>query len=206
MEGAGEESDRLLIRWQLDSERAVAASQGRPHEPDAETLRRSATDAILVVGRDGKPSSAPPQSRVLLIQVPDDSLSYNITTLIRSTLSYNYQQSPIYEEKIRRGQTNGYAALDASAHVPVAQLGTNAHAGYVLGTDGSIASWQAGAGYGFNTGQFAVVSVTNIAIRSGAMATNLSTWVLLNTHAFTNGGKIVTTFANASGRDHVISS
>ena len=69
---AGEESDRLLIRWRLDSERAVAASQGKPHEPDAEALRRWATDAILVVGRGDAPMAAQAQSRVLLIQVPDD--------------------------------------------------------------------------------------------------------------------------------------
>jgi hypothetical protein len=136
-----------------------------------------------------------------LIQVPDDSLSYNINSLIKTSLSYAYPQSPIYEEKIRRGQTNGYPALDAAAHVPAAQLGANAHAGYVLGTDGSIASWQAGAGYAFNTGQFTIVNTTNIAIGPGAALTNLHTWSLLNTHAFTNSGKIVAAFANDSVAD-----
>ncbi len=36
---AGDDSDRLLIRWQLDSERAEGAAAGRLAEPDVEKLR-----------------------------------------------------------------------------------------------------------------------------------------------------------------------
>ena len=32
---AGDESDRILVRWHLESEKAVAAAQGRPHEVEA---------------------------------------------------------------------------------------------------------------------------------------------------------------------------
>ena len=63
---AGEESDRLLIRWQLDSEEAEAAAAGRPCEVAADG------DAVLTVGSAGEPVFTASGAPVLLCEVPDD--------------------------------------------------------------------------------------------------------------------------------------
>ncbi len=63
---AGEESDRLLIRWELDSKAAEAAAAGRPCELEAEG------DTVLSVGPAGEPVVASSRARVLLCHVPDD--------------------------------------------------------------------------------------------------------------------------------------
>ena len=69
---AGEESDRLLIRWQLDSERAENAAAGKPEELDVEKLKSWRTNAVLSVGEKGEPAPSRSSARVLLCQVPDD--------------------------------------------------------------------------------------------------------------------------------------
>ena len=69
---AGDESDRLLIRWKLDSDRAESAAAGRPQEPDVEKLREWRTGAILAVGPSGEPAISESSARVLLCQVPED--------------------------------------------------------------------------------------------------------------------------------------
>ncbi|OLE71981.1 MAG: hypothetical protein AUG05_07240, partial [Actinobacteria bacterium 13_1_20CM_2_66_18] len=69
---AGEESDRLLIRWHLDSERAEAAAAGELGELDAERLRSWSSGTILAVGSSGEPVTRDSSARVLLCQVPDD--------------------------------------------------------------------------------------------------------------------------------------
>jgi predicted GNAT superfamily acetyltransferase len=69
---AGEESDRLLIRWRLDSERARAAASGHPFEPDVERLREWKDDAILSVGDAGEPVVGRSSARVLICRVPED--------------------------------------------------------------------------------------------------------------------------------------
>jgi predicted GNAT superfamily acetyltransferase len=71
---AGEDSDRLLIRWQLDSEGAEAASAGRVAEPDVEKLRGWGTTAIVSVGAVGEPvvTAEASAARVLICQVPED--------------------------------------------------------------------------------------------------------------------------------------
>lgn len=69
---AGDQSDRLLIRWQLDSQRAEAAASGGLPEIEVEKLRSWDTSAILSAGPGGRPVAEPSQSRVLLCQVPDD--------------------------------------------------------------------------------------------------------------------------------------
>lgn len=76
---AGDESDRLLIRWELDSERAEAAAAGRLPELDVDTLRRWDAGRVLVVGPRGEPVASPAQSRVLICQVPDDIVAVRRT-------------------------------------------------------------------------------------------------------------------------------
>jgi predicted GNAT superfamily acetyltransferase len=60
----GEQSDRLLITWQLDA--------GSGHEPELEELRRGGAAAVLSVGDAGEPVASSASSRVLLCQVPED--------------------------------------------------------------------------------------------------------------------------------------
>jgi predicted GNAT superfamily acetyltransferase len=69
---AGEESDRLLISWELNSTQARAASTGRPTEPELDSLLRDGAGVVLSVGRSGEPVSAPSNSRVLICEVPED--------------------------------------------------------------------------------------------------------------------------------------
>jgi predicted GNAT superfamily acetyltransferase len=69
---SGEESDRLLISWRLDTETARTAAAGRSREPDLDQLRRDGATEVLSVGSSGEPVVAVSSSRVLLCQVPDD--------------------------------------------------------------------------------------------------------------------------------------
>jgi predicted GNAT superfamily acetyltransferase len=69
---AGEESDRLLIRWHLDSEQVEAAASGRAAEPSVEQLLREGAAVVLSIGPTGEPVAGSPSSGVLLCQVPED--------------------------------------------------------------------------------------------------------------------------------------
>jgi predicted GNAT superfamily acetyltransferase len=68
----GEESDRLLISWQLDSAQAEAAATGRATEPEVEELLRGGAAAVLSVGPAGEPVGGSSSARVLICQVPED--------------------------------------------------------------------------------------------------------------------------------------
>jgi predicted GNAT superfamily acetyltransferase len=67
---AGDQSDRLLIRWQLDSERAESATAGHSLEPDVEKL--SGSEPIVSMGDSGEPVVKTSSARVLICQVPED--------------------------------------------------------------------------------------------------------------------------------------
>lgn len=69
---AGEESDRLLIRWELDSPEAEAAAAGRPSEPQIEALRAGGAAVLMRVGANGEPVIEDARAAILLCQVPDD--------------------------------------------------------------------------------------------------------------------------------------
>jgi hypothetical protein len=108
-----------------------------------------------------------------IISVPNDAATYSLTTLISSQLTYSYPTSPVYEEKLNKGVANGYASLNNSSLVPLAQLGAGAANGYVLGTDGSTPSWQPPPlPYLFDANQFALGSSTNVALKKAAAITN----------------------------------
>src|SRR5438067_2394744 len=109
-----------------------------------------------------------------VISVPNDSSTYSLTALISTQLTYNYPVSPIYEQKINRAVANGYASLNASALVPLAQLGPGAANGYVLTTDGSAPAWQPPPlPYLFDSAQFSLANNTNVALKKAAALTNL---------------------------------
>jgi len=79
---AGEESDRLLIRWLLDSPEAEAAAKGGATEPDVKALLTGGAEVALAIGESGEPIgqsipvSAPPappvERTIFLAQVPED--------------------------------------------------------------------------------------------------------------------------------------
>jgi predicted GNAT superfamily acetyltransferase len=69
---AGEESDRLLISWQLDSAQAEAAAAGDTAEPEVDELIRSGAEVVLSVGAAGEPVEGSSSTRVLICRVPED--------------------------------------------------------------------------------------------------------------------------------------
>ncbi len=68
----GDQSDRLLIRWRLNSQKAKKAAAGTLEEPDVERLRGWGSDAIVSIGASGEPVMKASGARVLLCQVPED--------------------------------------------------------------------------------------------------------------------------------------
>lgn len=76
---AGEESDRLLITWRLDTPSAEAAAAGRSPEANLDELLRAGATAVLSVGDAGEPVEKPSSSRVLLCQVPEDIVAVRRT-------------------------------------------------------------------------------------------------------------------------------
>jgi len=69
---AGEESDRLLIRWRLDSPEAEAAAEGLQPDVDLDKIRADGGAEILWVDEDDEPRTALAEARTLLCQVPED--------------------------------------------------------------------------------------------------------------------------------------
>jgi predicted GNAT superfamily acetyltransferase len=72
---AGDETDRCLIAWRLDSERARAAAGAGAPEPSLEAPRAVGAAVILGEGPDGRPAaaeSAPDGAETLLAWVPPD--------------------------------------------------------------------------------------------------------------------------------------
>src|SRR5260370_25710420 len=68
----GDESDRLLIRWRLDSQKAEAAAAGELAEPHIDKLREWGSTPILSAGPRGGPVVQSSSARVLICQVPHD--------------------------------------------------------------------------------------------------------------------------------------
>ena len=47
----------------------------------------------------------------VLISVPDDANSYNLNSLITNAMTFNYTYSPMYEQRVNKGQVDGYVGL-----------------------------------------------------------------------------------------------
>ncbi len=106
---AGDESDRVMIRWCADSERTVAASEGRSADPDIERLRSDGAQVLLDVNGAGAPAITDRTGRVLLCRVPEDAVS-----LRRS----DPERARIWREALRetmgRALEEGYSATAMS--------------------------------------------------------------------------------------------
>jgi predicted GNAT superfamily acetyltransferase len=71
---AGDETDRVLVEWELSSNRAVSASIGSPRpETDLESLTKEGAVTILA-DRDGRPTLVEGKGDVLVCRVPTDIL------------------------------------------------------------------------------------------------------------------------------------
>lgn len=69
---AGEESDRLLIVWDLDSPATEAAAAGKPVELDVDSLRATGASVVLSEGEAGEAVAGPVGGTALLLQLPQD--------------------------------------------------------------------------------------------------------------------------------------
>ena len=65
---AGDESDRILIRWELSSEKAARAAEGKPIEPVAD----DGAARVLAAGPGGEPVRRALDGPSALLQVPGD--------------------------------------------------------------------------------------------------------------------------------------
>lgn len=72
---AGDESDRLLINWHLDSEEAIEASEAHNEAPDVESLVSVGAVRVLAEGPDGSAELIDGTGPTLLCYVPQDIVS-----------------------------------------------------------------------------------------------------------------------------------
>lgn len=77
----GEESDRLLIVWDLDSEAAELAAAGRATQPDVGSLIAGGAARALEIGTSGVPvATRGSAGHVLLCQVPEDIVAVRLSS------------------------------------------------------------------------------------------------------------------------------
>jgi predicted GNAT superfamily acetyltransferase len=106
---AGEESDRLLISWRLDSPSAEAAATGAGSEPSVDELRRNDAVVALSVGHAGQPVASSASARVLLCEVPDD-----IVALRRSDPSLARSWRIALRKTVTEAMAAGYQVTGAT--------------------------------------------------------------------------------------------
>jgi predicted GNAT superfamily acetyltransferase len=80
----GTETDRMLVRWELRSDLAVAAGWPKPPAVSADEERRRGAVVALSAGPDGRPVTAPPSAgqpgpRTVLVGVPADVETMRMT-------------------------------------------------------------------------------------------------------------------------------
>lgn len=69
---SGDESDRVLVSWELDSERVVAACNGDLPEPDVEQFRAAGATIALDCDEDNRPVAANSLTPLMLCHIPND--------------------------------------------------------------------------------------------------------------------------------------
>jgi predicted GNAT superfamily acetyltransferase len=67
-----DETDRVLIEWDLESTRAAEASVRGLSEPNLIELERAGAQVALSIGDDGAPTERKPTGDTLLVGVPED--------------------------------------------------------------------------------------------------------------------------------------
>lgn len=101
---AGDESDRVLIRWRLASERAIAGSEGRLKEPDVDALAAAGARVALDEGPDGAPVLANDWGPTVLSRVPED-----VVSLRRSDPARASEWRKALRESLGRAMDQGYS-------------------------------------------------------------------------------------------------
>jgi predicted GNAT superfamily acetyltransferase len=125
----GEESDRLLIRWRLDSPGAESAAAGRNEEPDIRALIEQGAEVVLAVGESSAPMlSADVQvgpsgpsghlpmdgediPHLLLCQVPDDIVALR---RVKPELARSWRLA--LRDSLTSALARGYEITGASRH------------------------------------------------------------------------------------------
>ena len=120
---AGDETDRAVVRWRLNSERALAASQLQLKEPDIEGLL-SAGATVVLDDNDGVPVvSDSSGGDVLLCRIPAD-----IVTLRRTNSDLALSWRKALRDTLGSSISDGYLATGISKsgwYVLERQGGTN---------------------------------------------------------------------------------
>jgi predicted GNAT superfamily acetyltransferase len=97
---AGEDSDRVVVRWDLVSDRSTAAADGAPAAPPA-----ADGDVILRAGADGAPAVSEADGDTLLAWIPED-----IVRLRESDPAGAHAWRRALRETAGRRLSNGYRA------------------------------------------------------------------------------------------------
>ena len=106
---AGEESDRILIRWELNSARAVAAAHGTHQSPDAERFALEGATRALSVGASDEPVEGQVDGMVVLCQVPTDIVAMRRA---RPALARRWRRA--VRDSLRAALERGYAITGAT--------------------------------------------------------------------------------------------
>jgi predicted GNAT superfamily acetyltransferase len=72
---AGDESDRLLVVWQLDADSVTRAAGDDRHEPNLDSLRASGATSALCATSGGDPETAKVVGDVVLCATPEDAIA-----------------------------------------------------------------------------------------------------------------------------------
>lgn len=68
----GEESDRLVVHWRLESPKAITASRGEPMAPNIEDLVSAGAAVVLDQDHRGYPTLNDSRDSILLFKLPSD--------------------------------------------------------------------------------------------------------------------------------------
>jgi len=103
---AGDETDRVLVEWELASPRVAAAGRRHGAEPDIDEVRAHGGAVVLSVADDGSPiAGGPDPTGALLVQVPD-----NIVAVRERSPEIARRWRRALRATFGRAITDGYAA------------------------------------------------------------------------------------------------
>jgi predicted GNAT superfamily acetyltransferase len=102
---SGDETDRVLVTWRLESERAVDATEGRLTEPDVTSLLSTNAAAVLDADANDRPGRGDGEGPVLLFRVPRD-----IVDVRRRDQELAHDWRRALRETMGRALNHGYVA------------------------------------------------------------------------------------------------
>jgi hypothetical protein len=113
---------------------ALFAPLSTPLAIGANTIASTSTN--VVAAADGSFSVSLKQGNYLVtlgnlrrdsfvISVPGDTSTYNLNTLITNGLTFTYSYSPVYEQRVNKGQPDGYVGLAGTLMTPSGLTASN---------------------------------------------------------------------------------